>query len=121
MHLPDSTPPQTNIGMSHPSFWQNEPTLFLAAAPPDLQGEVAEFAACKLSHFSLFSGGGAALQAKKSEVTQTGLFYAREEPLPGSKQEEWRGLWRWPQPSPFLLNSGGGAESLWLSENEMAL
>ncbi len=53
--------------MSHPSFWQNEQTLLLAAAPPDFQGEMAEFGssfvAAKLSHFSLFSGGGAALQA----------------------------------------------------------
>ncbi len=42
-------------------------------------------------------------------------------PFPGSKQEEWKGLWTPPQPFPFLLTSGGGAESLWLSEHEMAL
>ncbi len=43
--------------MSHPSVGQNEQTLFLAAAPLDFQGEMAEFgsskAAAKLSHFSL--------------------------------------------------------------------
>ncbi len=48
--------------MSHPSFWQNEQTLFLAAAPPDFKGEMVEFASriavCKLNHFSLFSGEG---------------------------------------------------------------
>lgn len=46
--------------MSHPSFWKNEQTPFLAATTPSyLKGEMAEIAsreaACNLSHFSLFS------------------------------------------------------------------